>query len=618
MRFNKIVISIFTVVLVIFSSVLIIGFDIEKKEIPIHISISIGKNLKKINCWNNEAGECYIFLPSFSKQADVKIYSDTDNSVFINKTKIKDGMSCDNFEFNVPYNLTYSSFGKTHKYKLTFIKSDNIPSMYIDTESGSMDYIHSKKGNEEEGNLSLYNSDGSINHIGKIESINGRGNNTWDGFDKKPYSIKLENEANLLGMGKAQKWILLANADDLSNLRNKLVYDFADKIGLEYSPDSEWVDLYLNGEYAGLYLLCERNEVHTERVNIPEEKSFLFSLEPTARLSQQNYTHILTSSQKALRVHCPAKISEKQLNSVSEIWQSAENAIFADNGIDPLSKTNWQDLIDLESWAKKYLIEEVFGNLDGDMASQYFYIYDNINNKKIYAGPVWDFDKSLGNDNDSKWAVTNPETFVVSRYWGYYHEYPQWFEKLYQKDEFKNKVIELFDSLFKPEIEILLNEKLTVYSEKIATSCKMNEIRWDLRRDSLNNGIYQITNYLEKHTQFLNGVFLDKKEYCRVSFINLENNLFYCLPVGECLRKLPEIQDTDTSVFCGLYYLDSDEPFDITKPIYEDTAIYAKWQDKNGERVKDILKLTPVAVIAVIFIAVFVIDIKRNWVAKNE
>ena len=151
--------------------------------------------------------------------------------------------------------------------------------VYIDTESGNMDYIHENKENKESGKISIYTSVEGIDYSGDLTSIKGRGNNTWDEFEKKPYNIELQNESNLLGMGKASQWVLLANADDHSNLRNKLVYDFSDEIGLEFSPDSRWVDLYLNGEYAGLYLLSERNEVHENRVNIDKTDGALLSIE---------------------------------------------------------------------------------------------------------------------------------------------------------------------------------------------------------------------------------------------------------------------------------------------------------------------------------------------------
>ena len=108
-----------------------------------------------------------------------------------------------------------------------------------------MDYIYRKKGNEESGNMTLYHTDGSVVFAGDMNSLKGRGNSTWTQFEKKPFALKLENAADLLGMGEAEKWILFANADDPSNMRNKMVYDYADAVGLPYSPDSQWVDLVI-------------------------------------------------------------------------------------------------------------------------------------------------------------------------------------------------------------------------------------------------------------------------------------------------------------------------------------------------------------------------------------
>ena len=117
---------------------------------------------------------------------------------------------------------------------MTFLRSAKMPTMYINTESGNMDYIHSKKDNKEAGTVNLYSTSGEADFSGELESVKGRGNFTWTDYDKKPYSIKLKEEADLLEMGKAQNWILLANAADISNLRNKIVYDFAEESGMGY------------------------------------------------------------------------------------------------------------------------------------------------------------------------------------------------------------------------------------------------------------------------------------------------------------------------------------------------------------------------------------------------
>ena len=610
MRNGKIIICVFTTVLLVVSTVAMICADKPENSSPFYVTVSSETGTERIHCWKNENGEYYVFLPSYADLSQAKIYLDTDNTVTVDGVKLKNGMLCKDFETSIPYNLSYSAFFKSYNSKVTFLSSGNVATMYITTQSGSMEYIHAKKNNKEKGTISLYDSYGNIDHKGELASIKGRGNYTWDGFDKKPYNLELSDDANLLGMGLARKWVLLANADDSSNLRNKIVYDFADSIGLKYSPNSEWVDLYLNGEYAGLYLLCERNEVHSERIDISPNGSFLVSLELESRLTDQKRTYISTESGQALRVHYPLINNNESLSRLSSIWQSVENAILAEDGIDPDSGKHWNELIDTESWAKKYLIEEIFGNYDASCISQFFY-YDN-NSGKIYAGPVWDFDHSIG--SKSLWQLENPQAFFANRLEVKKDLDTPWFHSLYKQEEFYNRTVELYKNDFLPLLNGLFSEGIHDYASQISKPAELNRIRWFSNQ---NNDVFAeakyISDYMKKRLVFLESVWCDSKEYC---IIRVDNSfgLYYAhlaVSKGERLEELPCFDNTEFSDFIGWYYADTDEPFDINKPICEDTAVYAKWQDNKRNRMDDLVKLIPVVLITVIFIVLFIIEIKR-------
>ena len=375
MKNNRIIIYCFTAVFLLLT---IFGFvvmsDTDSSSV-ITIEVVSENTIEQLKCWENDNNEMYVFIPSYAQLSDVVIVNNGENKVEVNSVAVTDRKSCSEFSLDTEYTLSYSDLGKQTTKKLFFVKTQDVAAMYIDTQSQSMDYIHTKKSNSESGSLRLYTADGALDYSGEISSINGRGNYTWNGYDKKPYSVTLSAEADLLGIGQASKWILIANADDESNLRDKLVYDLADESGLLYSPDSTWVDLYLNGEYAGLYLLCERNEIHPQRVDINPQGSVLVSMEQEDRLKDQSYTHIVTDSSQALRIHYPENMTDEEIVELRDTFQSVENAIIAKDGIDPVTKKHYSELIDVESWARKYLIEEVVGNWDACFISQYFY-YD--------------------------------------------------------------------------------------------------------------------------------------------------------------------------------------------------------------------------------------------------
>ena len=102
-------------------------------------------------------------------------------------------------------------------------------------------------------------------------SIHVRGNSTAY-QRKKPYKIKLDTKTDVFGLGNGKKskhWVLLANYNDDSHMRNKLYYDFSEKLGL-VAMKSTWVDVIMNGEYIGLYQFCQQIRVAEERINVYE------------------------------------------------------------------------------------------------------------------------------------------------------------------------------------------------------------------------------------------------------------------------------------------------------------------------------------------------------------
>jgi hypothetical protein len=113
---------------------------------------------------------------------------------------------------------------------------------------------------------------------GVVGEVKPRGNYTYT-LAKKPYQIKLDKKRPLFGMPAAKTWILLANYADMSLMRNKLAYDLGASLGLHGSPDSRWVDLKINGQYRGNYLITEKVEVKTNRVDLTDPQGILVELD---------------------------------------------------------------------------------------------------------------------------------------------------------------------------------------------------------------------------------------------------------------------------------------------------------------------------------------------------
>ena len=365
MGYRKLTVYLFTLLFAVLAVVLW-RMEPQVETVPVDVIITAAGEERTVTGWKNDDGEYYLFLPGYADPAALRLRLHADD-VRIDGKPAEDGMTCEGFSLGEPYSFSFDSPEGTVDTVLTFVRSENLPAVYVDTGSGTMEYIHGKKGNQEAGRISLYLPDGTLAYIGDLDAVNGRGN-TWI-IPKKSYSLQLSSGADLLGMGQAEKWILVSNAFDASHLRNKLVCDFADALGLPFSPESQWVDLYLNGEYAGLYLLCERNEFHEQRISLTGEGRYLVSMDNQWRLEENARPFVTTQSGYAFRIHS----SQVGDGVLQQVLQSVENAISAKDGRDPLTGKHWSELIDEDSWARKYLVEEIFGNSDAGAISQYFY-----------------------------------------------------------------------------------------------------------------------------------------------------------------------------------------------------------------------------------------------------
>ena len=131
-----------------------------------------------------------------------------------------------------------------------------IPTLYLQTSSGSMDAINQDKTVEEEGRYVFYTETGSKDASGRCR-IHGRGNSSWKA-DKKQYSLNLASPRSVLGIEESEKFALIANHSDSSYLKNRAVLDIAAACEMPATPQTVYVNVYFNGLYNGLYLLAQR------------------------------------------------------------------------------------------------------------------------------------------------------------------------------------------------------------------------------------------------------------------------------------------------------------------------------------------------------------------------
>ena len=160
---------------------------------------------------------------------------------------------------------------------VTVLQSD-LPSVQILLDGVTLDNVHGDKDQKFKGNtVRITGADGSIDVEARNNvELKGRGNSTWRLYEKKGYQLKFPEETSVLGMKQARKWVLLSNASDDSMVRARVVYDAAKQMGMTYVPELKYVDLWIDGDYRGTYLIGEKVELGSSRLDLQDPLGALF------------------------------------------------------------------------------------------------------------------------------------------------------------------------------------------------------------------------------------------------------------------------------------------------------------------------------------------------------
>lgn len=236
---------------------------------------------------------------------------------------------------------------------------------------------------------------GQYSHYSGTGRIRGRGNSTWEWYDKKPYKFKLDEKSKLLGLEKARNWNLLANYRDVTDMMNVYAFECARRMGMPFTNHSRFVEVFLNGDYIGVYQLTEKLEVGKHRVDIDEEKGVLLSfdlddgpsLSPGAGDNFWSKVYALP-----LCVKHPEEPTQGRLDSIRADFAVLEKAVSQHNF--PLVDS----LMDVRSFISILQLHEYLYNVE-IAAPRSLYMFKDAGGKYTF-GPVWDWDAGF----DFEWS----------------------------------------------------------------------------------------------------------------------------------------------------------------------------------------------------------------------
>ena len=518
-KITKILLSVFVLVL-ISASLIITGAAKENAISAFAVntdSAENASNLGAVEWYMASDGNYYIFLPSSADRSNLTVWFTADEDVMCGETKLADGEATDVFANGDSFTLTCG----TASYEVKVLQASNSGTVYINTESGNMDAIHADKSHKEKGVIIILDENGNVQYDGKLSSIKGRGNTSWQQA-KKPYNIKLDKKTDLFGMGKNKSWCLIANATDKTMIRNQLMLDLAYSIGVDTTSLTKQTELYLNGKYAGLYLLTEKVDIGENRIDIydlegatedvndkdldeyklagkqnsqtwgtikyadipnnPSEITggYLLEFEKIYRYPDEA-SGFITDIGQAIVVKTPEYASKAQVEYISSYYQDFEDALYSATGYNSKGK-HYSEYVDVDSLAKMYIIQEFSAIFDGCSSS--FFMWKDVGGK-LTAGPAWDYDNSIGSGQKNTLINNGVHTaepkllFVQTSFIGNHAENRKGLlAQAFSHVDFRAKVQEIWAGEFSDYYPTFYSN-IDAYKNEIASSFVMNSVRWN-------------------------------------------------------------------------------------------------------------------------------------------
>lgn len=416
------------------------------------------------------------------------------------------------------YREITASVGKG-KQPLTFrvMQASELPALYLtskDAANKGISYVDADKSHVvKDAQMELVAANGTSIYNGGLTQLKARGNSTFTYAPKKSYQIKLAEPCDLLGKQEQVKtWVLLASYFDATQMHDKLIKDLAAELGLAYTASCDWVNLYYDGEYRGVYLLSEKNSVGEtsvaitdmeqayERLNEGYGTDMTTALAENSYGQQYQYTKDLTEPKNitggylielnhdmwdeasgfktrqgvAFNVKSPEWCGDSAMKYISEYYQAFEDAVYATDdtgaytGYNASTGKYFYDYVDMDSLVKVFLLQELALNCDGFISSVYFY---KDADGKMFAGPIWDQDMTFG----TGWNKTNGAEIVDYHYLA---------KALIRIPDFEAAVKEYYTNTFASEVRDLLGSNGTIARQYalLKDNAAMNYTIWDYIR----------------------------------------------------------------------------------------------------------------------------------------
>lgn len=302
-------------------------------------------------------------------------------------------------------------------------------------------------------------------------------------FDKKSYGFETWDEnyedmdVSLLDFPEEEDWILYGPYSDKSLIRNKLIYELSNQMGM-YASRTQFIELSINSDYKGLYVFMEKLKRDKNRINISKLKEtdldensisggYIIKIDKSD-MEDGSYTDYNSfksnydvfgnkNGDKLIFFNYeypkPSDIHSDQKNYIQNYFHEFEDALSSNNFVDP--NVGYRKYINEESFIDFFILNELANNVDGYRLSTYLY---KDRDEKMNIGPIWDFNLSFGNadycggERYDVWCYKFNERCL-----GDFWNVPFWWDRLLEDESFVTKLKTRWNDL---RTNILSNENI--------------------------------------------------------------------------------------------------------------------------------------------------------------
>lgn len=317
--------------------------------------------------------------------------------------------------------------------------------------------------------------------------IRGRGNSTWS-YSKKPYKIKLSSDASLLGMQPEKDWVLLANYIDGTHLLNAVGMKIGQLLEMPFTNTIVPVEVTINNEYRGLYMLTEQVEVKTNRVNVGDD-GILLNLDTNY---DEEWQFRSGAYDLPVTVKYPKDMDGNKLTSIKNQFETLEALVAQDD----FPNNQYLDYIDDESTAKYLIVYMLTGNEEiNHPKSTYMY---KTSNGKFTMGPIWDFDWGFAYEG----SFEHFSSFNKPLFW----EPPtssgtQFFSRLLSDAKIQTLIKEYWSVFKENDLNELMNY-IDAYDAEIKDAKARDIVLWN----TTNNEVSDVKRWLENRVLYMDDL----------------------------------------------------------------------------------------------------------------